>query len=392
MSAENWQNFARQTAGKIITKICGARYHGVDAVKELEPPYLIVGNHTTVADPFLLSIGLNQTVYFVTSDLYFRTPLLRFLAKKAGCIPKAKSVSEFRLIKTLTEHVSQNHCIGLYPEGYRIWDGETDRIPRSTAKLIKLLKIPVVAVTTKGGYMAMPRWGRHNRRGQIDLYYNMILSQADTAEKTANEIFDIVFAALIHNEYINQRSHMAEYKGRKLAETLELLLYCCPCCHRFETMVSAGKRFYCEACGYGVKLNKYGFFDGESVLFDNVRDWREFCDNQLAFQLTFNPLADIYKQRKVTLLCEKKRYGAFSFFMKGIAEMRADAFVLRSSKQFFAFTFANISGLTVSKKNAIDFYFGEKKYRIKPVSSKQSAVFWEQGYQLLSKKDEPMNE
>ena len=39
--------------------------------------------------------------------------------------------------------------MSLYPEGGRNWDGATDRLVPATAKLIKLLRIPVYGIFTK---------------------------------------------------------------------------------------------------------------------------------------------------------------------------------------------------------------------------------------------------
>lgn len=384
MSVENWQKFARWAAGKSIIRYCRAEFLYDDKIGGLDSPFLIIANHTTVTDPFLLSIGLNRTVYYVTSDLYFRKPLLRFLAKKVGCIPKAKGVSDFHLIKTLTEHVRKGHCIGIYPEGYRIWDGETDFIPQSTAKLIKLLKIPVVAVVTSGGYLSMPRWARHNRKGKIMLHYRIILTEKEINEKNANEIYEIVCRALFHSEYGAQRRDMTEYRGRKLAEALELLLYCCPHCRRFETMTSSAGRFYCRACGYGVKINEYGFFEGDKIYYDNVRDWRKFCDEELSRQISNKPISAVFSKRKAVLLRDRKRRKAFVVDAQGMVELTDQAFVFRSFDKTKTFCFEQIKGLTVSKKNVIDFYYDMEKFRIRPKSKMQSAVFWERGFRLLS--------
>lgn len=60
----------------------------------LKPPYVLLANHTNFWDPFFLSIYMPEPVCFVTSDAYFRNPILKRLLRMAGAIPKSKFIAD----------------------------------------------------------------------------------------------------------------------------------------------------------------------------------------------------------------------------------------------------------------------------------------------------------
>ncbi len=385
MSVAGWQNFAKFLLAEIIVKRCRAEYYYNNMNADIKAPFLVIANHTTVYDPFLLSIGLKEAIHYVTSDLYFRSPIMGFLAKKAGCIPKAKFVSEIQIIKALIKCRDNNEPIGIYPEGYRIWDGQTDHIPFSTAKLIKLLKIPVVAAVNKGGYLSMPRWAKVDRKGKMELHYSLILTREETAKFSIQQIYEIITNALQHNDTTWQRENKIIYRGKRLAESLELMLYCCPECHSFEMMVSLEDKFYCKNCGYEVTYDKYGFFkSNKKIYFDNVCDWRKFCIQQLEKKLCKND--DPFSKRKIILFRERKKGYSFKTYACGEMTFYRDSFIFYGDNNRIVFSFSGISGLNVSKKNMIDFYYDGIKYRINLQNETSSALFWEDGYKILSRK------
>lgn len=386
MSVAGWQNFAKFLLADIIVKRCRAEYYYKNMNADIQAPFLVIANHTTVYDPFLLSIGLKEAIYYVTSDLYFRSPILGFLAKKAGCIPKAKFISEIQIIKALIKCRDNNESIGIYPEGYRIWDGQTDHISPSIAKLIKLLKIPVVAVINKGGYLSMPRWAKFNRKGKMELHYSLILTRDEIADFSTQQIYEIITNALQHNDTAWQRNKSIVYLGKRPAESLELMLYCCPECHCFETMISHDDKFQCENCGYEVTYDEYGFFRSKKqIYFDNACDWRKFCIQQLEKRLQLDD-ENIFSKREIVLLRERKKGYSFKVYARGEMTFYRDSFVFYGDNNKIVFSFSEIKGLNVSKKNMIDFYYNGVKYRIDMQNETSSALFWEDGYKILSRK------
>ena len=58
----------------------------------LQPPFVVVANHVTVLDPFMLGTLLHEPVYWITSDGNMRTRFMRALLRLVGSIPKSKAI------------------------------------------------------------------------------------------------------------------------------------------------------------------------------------------------------------------------------------------------------------------------------------------------------------
>jgi len=103
------------------------------------------------------------------------------------------------------------------------------------------------------------------------------------------------------NAYEQQKKDPHKYKGRALAEDLETILYLCPKCHAMGKTHSHDNEFSCE-CGYKMHINEYGFFEGDSLVFDNVLDWdkwqKSYVKDNLALWHSFTekPITSDEKQ------------------------------------------------------------------------------------------------
>ena len=244
-------------------------------IQSLKPPYIILANHTNFWDPFLLALCVPDPVYYLASDAYFRSPILKYLLRLVGAIPKTKFLSDPSSIRAINGVVKNKNIIGIFPEGRRNWDGTTLPLLRPTAKLIKSLNIPVVSVLFKGAYLSMPRWASSTRKGELKMTLSVVLKPEDIEMLSVDGIFLKITGSLLYDEYEYQRKHKNSYIGRNKAEKLELFLFCCPECKNIGRLTSKGDVFTCGNCGYTVTYNSFGFFetDGAKLYFDNPKDW-----------------------------------------------------------------------------------------------------------------------
>ena len=253
----------RLTVGNFVRLRFRARFDA-GILKSVRPPYLLIGNHTCNWDPFLMSFAVKAPIHFVASDEYFRTPLLRFLLRLVGGIPKTKNTSDLQPIRAMIALKRAGAIIGLYPEGNRNWDGVTGPLFESTAKLVKVFRIPVIAVETTGGSLSDPRWARHPRIGRMNLDFHLLFTPEDCKTLSGTEILAKMVAALAHDDHpASEARAVAEkepfrFHGKRLAECLELFLFQCPSCKRVDTLASHVDVLRCIACGLTVRYGEDG--------------------------------------------------------------------------------------------------------------------------------------
>ncbi len=249
-------------------------------VKDLEAPYLLVGNHQNNWDGFIMNIFVDEPIAFVVSDEQFRNPIVRGLLNYIHAIPTIKARVDISTIKRMIRTKKEEKILGLFPEGNHTWDGRTEPIYYSTAKLIKLLKIPVVNTSFKGGHLVSPRWAKYRRYGKIIISFDLLFSIEEIKKFSVDQIYQKLNAALQHDEFSFQEKTNLIYPGKRLAEKLENFLFTCPNCHSMDHMKSTGHQFFCKKCDYKVEYTERGTFHSKSLLFKNPRDWNEW-------QLTF---------------------------------------------------------------------------------------------------------
>lgn len=188
------ENILRFTISTIINSRSKITIERNDTLN-LKPPYIILANHVNNWDPLFINCYVNETMCFVAGDSLFRNPILKRILDFTGAIPKAKFRSDTSTIRNMINAKKHNRIIGLFPEGNRNWDGTTEPIIFATAKLVKLLDIPVVIATIHGGYLSHPRWAEHRRKGQISITFNKLWEKGELK----NETYESIHQKLIKN-------------------------------------------------------------------------------------------------------------------------------------------------------------------------------------------------
>jgi len=351
-----------------------------DAI-DLKPPYLVLGNHSSNFDPFLIAAYLKKPVDFVASDEYFRKKTTGYLIRLAGAIPKTKFKIDFSTIKKIIKKKNEGKIIGVFPEGKRNWDGQTEEIIYSTAKLIKLLKIPVVNITIRGAHLFHPRWAIYNRRGTISLSIQKILTPDQISNMSVEQIYEFTRKEFSYDEYSYQIKIMNKYRGKRLAENLELFLFICPKCKSIGKMKSKGDTFFCSQCGYMTKYNQLGFFETDNKLyFANPKEWNRW-------QLKY--LREILSKEE--LLMQDGEFVILKITKGKLKKTGQGKLVLKNNNLIFLdnsgeekiFYINNISGLNIQYNNKLEFYYQDILYRIIPADKTISAYKWQKTIELI---------
>lgn len=351
-----------------------------DILRDIKPPYIVLANHTNFWDPFLLSICFPKPVYFVASDAYFRSPVLKQLLKLVGAIPKSKRISDPGSIRGILEVVKNKGIIGIFPEGRRNWDGKTLPLLPPTAKLIKSLGLPVVTVLFKGACLTMPRWSVSTRRGPLVMELSKVLNPQEIKALTTDKIFDIITDSVQHDEYEYQRIHMSRYKGKNKAELLERFLFTCPECNSIDSMKSSGDLFGCEKCGYQVKYNTYGYFERDSgkLYFDNARDWNLWQVEQLKKSIEDSMNSDsprsIVSESHVIMRTGGKTGKLSKVTPEGKIDLYPKVLVyVNWNNEQLTFPLRDLSGINVQFNNQLEFSFNKIIYRFHLANGKMCA-------------------
>lgn len=365
-----------------------------EKIKNIKPPYLVIGNHVGAWDPFLMSIGISEPIYFVISDSHFRNFWLRQVLKLVGGIPKSKQIADSGTIRAILSIIKQKGVIGLYPEGARNWDLKNVPVIYSTAKLIKSLKLPVINTLMQGAGLTRPRWARSSRPGIINMNYDVLLHPEEIKKMDVDEIYQKVVHGIHLNEYEWQKENMIPFKGKNLAEYLDLFLVACPKCKSLCTLYSHGDFFTCKSCNYSVRYDEYGFFKTEEMFFDSPQTWSEWQNTYLQELFSKKEYVSgqvpLFTDSDAKLFTGKRRGKLRKYNWLGSVELYFDRFEFKPKKgKMYTFPLSEITGMNTQNNNKFEFYYKNTLYRFKFTTQHKSVYKYELAINIVNKIKQP---
>ncbi|MFD2043525.1 lysophospholipid acyltransferase family protein [Ornithinibacillus salinisoli] len=359
--------------------------------EDMNGPYVILANHVNNWDPLFLNCYVKEPICFITGETLFRHPLLKRVLDFTGAIPKMKFKNDTRTIRSVLKAKKHDRVIGIFPEGNRNWDGRTEPLIYSTAKLVKLLDLPVVIATIRGGYLSHPRWANSHRKGLISISFVKTWDVGDFKNESPQSIHSKLTNALKYDEIGWQSEEQAQYNGKNLANYLERLLFSCPSCQRIGNLFSTNDIFRCKQCGYTVRYTPLGTFEPEQnkLYFSTVHDWNMWQLNLLEETLFDPAWSNDWNQnlRDSVKLFVSDNERPFQLESSGTISWNTTSPDLlcyqdNNGKQYH-FPIQDIEGINIHLHHKLDFFLKNKLYRIVFYHPRTSAYKWLKTIQFL---------
>lgn len=216
-----------------------------------EKNYLILANHQTDADQYIVSAMFKEPVYFVAMEDVLSNGLIsRIIQWGAAPIPILKGTTDVVAVKNCIKVAKEGGTICLFPEGNRTYNGKTCYIGPQVAKLVKMLRLPVLILRFEGGYCVKPRWSDFRRKGTMKAEVCRIIEPREYREMDNEELYGEICRDL----YVDDVADGTLYPGKRLAEGLERVMYFCPECG-IGKYISKGDSITCTSCGRTYRLN-----------------------------------------------------------------------------------------------------------------------------------------
>ena len=253
----------------------------------LKPPYMMLSNHMYFVDFKLaaMGVGFHRVNNVVSIDGYYRRP---FLMEWIGAICTRKYTMDLHLVKSIKKVLSRGDILSMYPEARYTPCGTLNYMPESLGKLVKMNKVPVVAVVHHGNYLHSPFWNFRKKR-YVPLHTTMtqILTPEQIKTMTVDEINAVLKEKLWYDEYQYQKDNGILITEPFRAEGLHKVLYQCPACGVEHEMDSEGTQIYCKKCGKRWNLNEDGTLSALSgeTEFSHVPDWYNWERTQVEAQI-----------------------------------------------------------------------------------------------------------
>ncbi|HPS45254.1 MAG TPA: lysophospholipid acyltransferase family protein, partial [Treponemataceae bacterium] len=341
--------------------------------------------------PFFLNYCIPYPTFFVTSDALFRNRFIAYWLKHLGCIPKSQAIPDIETIRNIMAVIRRGDTLCLYPEGMQTWDGATLPLNPATARLLKLLKVPVIRVISHGAFSTCPRWSRNRRQGRVTLNFKQILTAEEIRASSVEAIQGVIQRELSYNEWDwLSRSHRY-FNNFFGAHGMEKVLYACPSCGSIGSIRGSLNLVRCGKCGLIARFNNKGRFINPRVpgLPENLHEWNKRQRARLTAILTealrgardgnapllFNTVL-AYTGYRVSPM---KRYA------RGALKLYSDRLVFTPTdedRKGFEFPIEGIDGIAFLRRH-IEFYFDHTLYRFRFLSKYGSSLKWNDAIGIL---------
>lgn len=153
------RRFGRLTSA--LTPLWRFNVEGEGPPDILKKPYVVVANHQSTADPFLLS-WLPWDMRWVAKEELFKQPVTGWLLKLGGDIAlrRGERSSIQDMFRECHKTLQANVPVMLFPEGTRSPDGEVKAFKDGAFELAIEAQVPVLPVVVHGTRACRPKGSR----------------------------------------------------------------------------------------------------------------------------------------------------------------------------------------------------------------------------------------
>lgn len=242
-------------------------------------PYLIISNHGTFFDPWLIGgFSVHPFSYMCNDDAFRASAFVKWYLNVIGAFPKKKGAQDYRAMKETLRRLKDNMPVCIFPEGQTTWDGRTQLIYKGLEKLVRRARVPLVTYQLCGNFLTRPWWARSWRSGRVQISMR-VLSVDEIDRLTDDQLFEAMKAGISHDE-IHDPRNQGVFSGTALAEGLERFLWLCPDCATEDRLTTSGDLLSCEHCGASWSVNALCCFTRHQGVAGGPEDLTQWSDLQ----------------------------------------------------------------------------------------------------------------
>ena len=143
--------FVLTVAQGLLKTILPVKYHGLEYVRDLQAPYILMANHTTMLDPFMMAVAIPQyQIRFIGKKELWKFKPFAWFANAIRAIPVDRHNSDMEAMRSCMRVTREGHVLGIFPEGTRHHEGLMTELESGVAMIALRAKVPLVPVYIAG--------------------------------------------------------------------------------------------------------------------------------------------------------------------------------------------------------------------------------------------------
>ena len=186
---------ARIIFGFLFHTIFPLRFHNAQIVEEMQPPYIIMANHRSFADPMALAIKVKRyEIRFIGKRELAHGRMKSWLFSGLHMILVSRHATDMAAMRQCMQTLKEGHILGIFPEGTRHQPEMMQEVESGTAIIALRARVPLLPVYIDG--KIRPFHITHIYYGKPmeldDLYAQGVNN--DTAHQLCQRIHDVFYA------------------------------------------------------------------------------------------------------------------------------------------------------------------------------------------------------
>lgn len=195
LPARVWYNIVRFFTLCVMTTTGGIRASGRNNMPS-NGPVLLISNHLSFLDVFVLGIPLRRPLNYVARSTLF-VSVLGFLMRSVGAFPINREGMGASGLKETLRRLRNGGIVILFPEGTRSLDGRLGELKAGIAVLALKARAPIVPAGIAGTFEAWPRARRLPSPHALRIEYGPPIYPEEIAGLTTEAI-----TALLHTRML----------------------------------------------------------------------------------------------------------------------------------------------------------------------------------------------
>ena len=215
-------------AGRFLSRILSVLFFRFHASGQAHIPEtgggLMVTNHQSFLDPWLIGIAPSRQLHYMARDSLFKGGFLHYLLELWNSFPVRRGHADLTAIRTAVERLDRGFIVNIFPEGTRSEDATIGPIAPGLTLILHRTKsdVPILPVIIDGAFEAWPRGARFPRlftRTPIRIFYGRPIPPSDWRPLSPEALALRIRKELIALQYALASPH-APGSERRLEEDL----------------------------------------------------------------------------------------------------------------------------------------------------------------------------
>src|SRR3954463_5146649 len=144
-------------------------------------PVIVVSNHRSFIDPFIIGLCNRRPVYYVAKEELFRNRLLGWFLGSLGAFPVKRGAGDADFVETAKAILKRGDPVLIFPEGTRTRPGALGKPKRGVGRLALETGATVVPVAIKGTEAIRKGWRIRPHKVRVRIGAPLNFPQVETA-------------------------------------------------------------------------------------------------------------------------------------------------------------------------------------------------------------------